>query len=401
MIPYQFVIKVQNMRRCIGFGILVGLLGLAVPLAQAQQQDLSSVVARVVEDVCDRKVVLLGELPSHGEAHTFQAKAQIVEGLVAQCGFDVLLFEAGIYDFLGFEAAIAEQQATFWQLNRAVGRFWWTQGLADWRRGLFEQASAGTMFLGGLDDQPSVTSDYARSVLSDLVADALPPSQAASCSAAVDRNLFWRYDDEHAFDEAAQILLERCAQQAANAAGENDASADTVRTPPQMMLANLASYYHRQRANAPDRDTVMYRNLRWYRARRSDTSKVIIWTATVHAARQEGARPDRPLGSYLAAEWGDKLAAIGFTTYAGASSMAGMPSQPFPEAPTGSLEARAVTNGGAFVYLDALSLRELGVVPSRLFGRFDSFDWSTYFDGVVVIREETPPVFEAWQSPGP
>jgi hypothetical protein len=30
-------------------------------------------------------------------------------------------------------------------------------------------------------------------------------------------------------------------------------------------------------------------------------------------------------------------------------------------------------------------------------GSFTAADWSTYFDGVVVIREEVAPVFDQWQ----
>ena len=41
---------------------------------------------------CRNDIVLLGELPSHGEAKTFGLKARIVQALVERCGFDALLF---------------------------------------------------------------------------------------------------------------------------------------------------------------------------------------------------------------------------------------------------------------------------------------------------------------------
>ena len=348
-----------------------------------------SVVDQVVTDACEKQAVLLGELPSHGEAQAFQTKAEIVDELVSQCGFDVLLFEAGVYDFLGFEEALAEGQATFRQLNRAIGRFWWTEGLAGWRQGLFDQATAGTLTLGGLDDQPSVTSDYARAALPELVASALSADQVDVCRDALDRNLHWRYDDEHSFDTAEQALLARCTQEAAQVAAE------TASSPQQRMLESIASYYARQLDDAPDRDAVMNRTLNWYRARQPE-SKVIVWTATVHAARQQGGLSTQPLGAHLA-ELGDALAVIGFTAAGGTSSMAGMPSQPLEEAPPGSLEAQAVAGAEPLVYLDASALRGLGDVASRLLGRLSVSDWSTSFDGVVVVREETPPVFEAWR----
>lgn len=47
--------------------------------------------------------MLLGELPSHGEARAFEAKAAIARRLIERCGFNALLFEAPNYDFLGFD----------------------------------------------------------------------------------------------------------------------------------------------------------------------------------------------------------------------------------------------------------------------------------------------------------
>ena len=63
--------------------------------------------ARVAAAVCSKRVVLLGELPEHGEARGFGVKARVVERLVARCGFHAVLFEAGSYDFFGLERAIA------------------------------------------------------------------------------------------------------------------------------------------------------------------------------------------------------------------------------------------------------------------------------------------------------
>jgi erythromycin esterase-like protein len=85
------------------------------------------------------------------------------------------------------------------------------------------------------------------------------------------------------------------------------------------------------------------------------------------------------------------MAAIGFTTWRGQSSMAGGAVKPIPEAPAGSLEALTTSAGSGWVFLDAAALRKSGNVPSRVLGRFLSADWSAYFDGVVVIRDEVAP----------
>jgi erythromycin esterase-like protein len=384
----------RYLRRLLGLVALHFLL-VGPPEAWAQRADTLSVEARVAEAVCDKQVVVLGELPSHGEARGFQAKARIVERLVDRCGFDALLFEAAVYDFVGFQEAAAQGRAAPLQLDRAIGGFWWTRELADWRRWLFRWATAGGLVLGGLDDQVGATAHYARATLPGLVAASSPAGSASECEQAVARNLYWRYDQAgQRFDEPERIRLQRCARLAADAMAAR--AGQGAGTPERVMAENLASYFDRQRGTpgARDRDETMYRNLLWHVGRMPRGSKLIVWTATVHAARQQGGLREKPLGARLAERWGDRLAVIGFTAFTGRSSRAGMPSEPLPEAPPGSLEAQATGPDTAVAFLDRSALRRIGSAPSRLFGRVTSADWSALFDGVVVVREEVAPTFE-------
>jgi erythromycin esterase-like protein len=199
------------------------LLSLLPVVVRPQSGDSTSAERRLVRSVCSKEIVVLGELPSHGEARTFQAKARIVQRLVDECGFGALLFESPVYDFLDFQRAAAAKQATAAQLDLAIGRFWVTRELADWRRWLLQRATAGTLVLGGLDDQVSVTSDYARATLPRLIASSLPPERATECEAAVKQNLFWLYDAQRQFDEPERILLQSCAR-AASADGATGGS---------------------------------------------------------------------------------------------------------------------------------------------------------------------------------
>lgn len=377
---------------------LVALLGLLRPPspAWARRADLDSVVARVADAVCGKQVVLLGELPSHGEARAFEAKAKIVQRLIERCGFDALLFEAPIYDFIGFRDGAEQYRGVASQLDRAIGRFWWTRELTDWRRWLFRRATEGGLVLGGLDDQVSVTSEYARAFLPGLVAAASPPQGAATCEQAVVRHLYWRYDASTPFDEPEQVRLQRCVREAADVLA--DRVEGTRRRSDQVMLENLANYVDRQRRapGAKDRDEAMYRNVLWHIERMPAGSRVIIWTATVHASRIQGNLPEHPLGAWLATQWGRDLASIGFTAFAGWSSMAGQPRKALTEAPPGSLEARATEGSAESVFLDVSAIRRIGHAPSRLLGRFTQADWSACFDGVVVIRDEVAPMFDPW-----
>jgi erythromycin esterase-like protein len=148
----------------------------------------------------------------------------------------------------------------------------------------------------------------------------------------------------------------------------------------------------------------MARNFEWWSARLPRDARIVVWTATTHAARAPGAKPVLPrgvlpLGARLAERWGDRLAVIGFTALQGQWARAGRPSQPLTPLPPNALEALAFAgrvsgDTAGWAYLDRGMLRTLGSVPSRLFGNITTADWSTAFDGVVVIRDEGAPTFE-------
>ena len=371
---------------------------LAFPLtpspSRAQEAGMDAVAARVADAVCDRQVVLLGELPSHGEGRAFEIKAKVVQRLVERCHFGALLFEAPIYDFVGFRDALSRRAATPTQLDRAIGRFWLTRELAEWRQWLFARAMDGTLVLGGLDDQVSVTSDHARATLPALVAASLPAAEAPACEQAVSRHLEWRYDAATPFDAAEQLRLERCVVSAADAQRARTASA--TRPGDAVMLENLANYVKRQRdaTAARDRDEMMYRNVRWHAAHASASRKVLIWTATVHASRTQATLKQRPLGAWFTEAGDQGVAAIGFSAFGGWSSMAGRAAKALPQALPGSLEGEAVKDGAPWRYLDASALRGMGRVPSRLLGSVVEGEWWRHFDGVVVIRDEVAPTFD-------
>jgi erythromycin esterase-like protein len=361
--------------------------------ARAQARLPQSIVDGVLNAVCQKQIVLLGEPPTHGEAHAFDAKSRIADLLIEKCGFTAILFEAGIYDFIGLERAVQTRTAAPEQLDNAIGRFWWTRELSPWRRALFEAATRKRVVVGGLDDQVSITSHYAKAALPGMIAAASSESAVTECRGTVNRHLGWAYDARNPNDEREQLRLQRCARDAADAAAGNRSTdaADRV------MLESFARYAGRQRAGpASGRDESMYRNLAWHIERMPAKSRVVVWTATVHAARQRGPLAEEPLGARAVDRWGDRVGSIGFTTYAGHTSRAGRPASPIPDAPPESLEAKA-TSESAWALLDSRKLRNMGRVSSRLLGKYASETWSDYFDAVVVIRQEIAPTFDPWK----
>jgi len=341
-----------------------------------------------VAALCGKRIVALGELPSHGEAGGFAIKAELVQALVQQCGFDALLFEAPMYDFVGFNRALADGSASQMQLDNAIGRFWWTRELAGWRLWLFEMSAGQQLLIGGLDDQVGVTSVYAIATLPALVAAS---AREEACGEAVERNLQWRYDDEHVLDADQRRQLLRCALRSRDAAEASEAAE-------QRMLENLATYYQRELDEldeldelGPTRDKVMYQNVRWHLGQMPEGAKVIIWTANVHAARSAGGLPHRSMGAMLADAFGAEFAAVGVTAGGGWSRTAGGASMPLEQAPSGSLEHQGRGQAGGAIYLDSEQLQTAGTIRSRLLGHFARARWDRYFDGVIVVRDETAP----------
>ena len=389
------------------------LLLLAAGLVLAPTRAAAQLTAeqRLDDATCGASLVLLGELPSHGELRTFQRKAAMVQRLVERCGVTALVFEAPIYDFLGFQQAVAAGTAQPAQLDNAIGRFWMATELAPWRAWLFEQAAARKLVIGGMDDQVSVTSEYARATLPRLVGTAIGGARAAECEQAVDRHLFWRYTDSLPFDAAEQRRLATCARDAADAwatqVGRDRGVMELA------MLQSFASYAERQQEGwtGADRDEAMYRNLRWQLGQLPAGARTVVWTATVHAARAPGDGPAPPLGYRLEEDYGGhpvglrvsregapatlagRMVSVGFTALAGQSSMAGRPARALPALPPGSLEARALGSDAEVAVLDAPALAQLGAVPSRLLGAPSTRAWNELFDVVVVFRDELAPTF--------
>jgi len=380
------------------YGPLIALVAMIafVPIRTvAREQELTpqSIVDGVVKAVCTKQIVLLGEAPTHGEALGFDAKAKIADRLIAQCGFTAILFEAPVYDFIGFDRAVQARAATQDQLDNAIGRFWWTRELTPWRRALFEAATQRRVTVGGLDDQVSITSRYAVAELPRLIAAASSDTTATPCRDTVSRNLSYTYDAKTPFDEAEQIRLQTCARNAANAA----AATRSIDASDRIMLESFARYADRQHVGVTSsRDESMYRNLAWYLEQIPANSRVIVWTATVHAARQRGSLADVPLGARVVERWGDRVGTVGFTAYAGFTSRAGRPASRIADAPADSLEA-TTTSQSDWVLLGSEQLRAIGRISSRLLGKFVTDTWSDYFDAVVVIRQEIAPTFDPWK----
>lgn len=349
---------------------------------------------RVTQVLCKKDVVVLGEDLHHASAATMAIKARLVQRLVRGCGFGGVVFESQFYDMLDWQHALSTGTASRQQLADAIGALWSrypeVQPLIGW---LHDQAVAGRVHVGGMDPQVGgVTGHFSSDRLPARLSSVLAGERRRQCESAIGRHNRWEYDDAHAFDDAAVARLRACLR-------DIDTRLEAMGRKAPVDLEAMANSYADylgfvaggDRGEARDRS--MYRNFTWLRTQWPEGTRIVVWTASVHAAKTR-AGAFRPFGSYLHAAFGARAAAIGFSALAGSYGNVGGHGTPHMLAPAvqGSLEARAFATPGARSsrFLDHAALRALGAVPGRVFdyAKPGNLDWSRYFDGVIVLREE-------------
>jgi erythromycin esterase-like protein len=147
------------------------------------------------------------------------------------------------------------------------------------------------------------------------------------------------------------------------------------------------------------RDRSMYLNFQWLMSRLSGNTKVIVWAATTHVAKNLNgvSGQDRlvPFGSYIRHEYADRSFALGFSAYSGSYGMARQPVRQLGVAPPSSLEGQAFAKDDADTrYFGLNQLRTFGAITARPTGPdFKTAKWDEVLDGLVVFRQERPPDF--------
>ncbi len=357
----------------------------------------SQLPPRLLEDACGRRIVLLGESPTHGFGVSMRLKADLVRTLVERCHVGAVFFESGVYDFLKIEADLGSGRSVDpATLMAAVGLLWNNADVAPLTSFLADRANQGHLVLGGLDDQIGRGTYAQRSMAPDLVRP-LDGDERTECLTTLRKHAEWQYtaDAPYSLTDRSRIL--HCLDRIRSKLPHSD-------TTDLAMTDSLARWLARdfpgdagaaQQFNA--RDASMFHNFQFLMARLPADSKVVVWTATVHSARDltrvPGREGSRSLGSLIAHEYGSHLFSLGLSAYSGTFARTGQPPAKLPDPPAASLEAHALARVHEDSrYLAQHDLSELGAAPSRLMGTaFVAAPWDRIFDGVVVIREERPP----------
>lgn len=396
----------------LGLLILVARFGLATDELHVNRSvepgaRTASVVDLVVHDACGKRVAFLGEAPMHGFGNTLELKAEIARRLVDECHYNAVFFESGAYDFLNIQRALrAGQPVTQPMIAAAIGGLWATREVEPLLPVLLEKVRTGALVLGGLDDQLG-RATYAQQQMPNDLAAYLRGDDRARCVAILQRHTLWQYTAESPYSAKDKALILGCLGEIEHRLAP--AASGSAREYHAAMIENLKRYFARdfredtlsgadgdaQMFN--ERDHSMYLNFQWFMSRLPASSKVIVWTATNHAAKSLHGVPGQEkrvsLGSRVRREMGDSGFVLGVSALSGSYGMARQPERALSAGPANSLEALAMETGGADVaYLDSKRIRAAGSAPARLLGPdFKSANWDEVIDGLVVFRQEHPP----------
>lgn len=381
----------------------------------------------LADAIGDARVVQLGE-PSHGGGAAFAAKARLVKFLHQRLGFDVLVWESGLYDVALAQAGMRGADDALTAARRGIFTLW-TEAAEV--KPLFEyikasQASLRPIEMAGFDMQ--ITADgsaerYAadlRTFAAGLRVPALREQALAlaiSATGARSRLLSSGFADRRDLDALIMAVEElRAMIHAHGTVFETAWSALHMAFMDRTIENMRADAVQRfEAAGSPKtttaresrRDALNAANLEWLIEQPYAGRKTIVWAHNAHVMNAYYAPnfrdihlthgPDdmSPMGVLLAARLGHQLYTIGITAFDGREGFAvGGPTTLIPAAPADSLEAHLHALGHPFLFLD---LRHGGRLPPSVrtvrIPKFDSVGISNparVYDGLIFIDAMTP-----------
>jgi len=366
---------------------------------------------QVVHALCGKQVALLGESREHAFGRTLEFKAELVRRLVDTCHYNALFIESGTYDFLQIEKTLESgHHVTDAMIAAAIGGLWSNKEVQSLVPFLRERVMAGSLTLGGLDDQLGGGTWASRDMAFDLVQH-LPDSDKSRCHGILQRRLSWHYTADAPYSPSDKEKIIGCLNEIQGRLSQPKEAREPWAEQDNAMVESLKRNFARDFTEDDftksdqelkwmnDRDRSMYLNFKWLFSRLPPHSKVIVWAATVHVAKDltgiDEFEGREPLGSYIRRDFGDRAFSLGLSAYSGEYAFADRPVQQLSAASASSLEGQAfLQRDSDAVYLSRKQLEKRGSVRGRPLGTSSSTaHWDNVLDGLVIFRKEHAP---AW-----
>jgi len=363
-------------------------------------------------------VVELGE-PGHGAGTSFAAKVRLIKFLHQRLGFNILVWESGMYDVSLSDAGMRGNDDPITAARRGIFQLW---SGAEEVRPLFDyikasQTTAQPLHMAGFDMQ--VTADgsmdrFASDLRAFVQAIKMPAlrdemavlaDQALAARKQLFASNFAAESDLTPLDQAAGGLLKALRRQRAAFLAVHDAKsiAWMEHWIENMRLDARQRYDSRHSigsevARENRRDARNFENLRWLIRQGYPGKKFIVWAHNVHVMKAGYAADFRAVhaepqpgdmkttGGLLADLLGSRVYSIGMTAYQGKDALAtGGPATVIDPAPADSFEGRIHALGQPFVFLD---LRTLHAPLSARMPKYEAnaiADPARVYDGIFYI----------------
>jgi len=318
-------------------------------------------------------------------------KADMVQSLISDCGFKLLLFEASFYEFAKLhEMKEVRKEIDQQSLETALGFIYrdkiQLQSLIEF---ITSEMKSGSLSVGGLDYQPGGRGqDYSNFLMLDDIVAAGDTQVKNKCKAALKQRIYSNFPKDAPYDAQQKEALLNCLIEP----DHKDAFLASQRT--DMMRTNLSNYIGHDFLGHPERragrSAFMYENFNYWIELFEAPPKTIVWTSSVHATKSREIYAAN-LGSLVKENFGDSAYSLGFSALQGSLRTMSGNIIDLPHAPENSIEVAAFsTIKDDIAFLDTAELVKLRTRPGAAFNAYQEKDWSTIFDGLVVFREQNP-----------
>ena len=363
-----------------------------------ENQDFSD-LAFLDSIIGNKQIVFFGE-QLHSDGATFQAKSRLIRYLHEKHNFNIVLYEAGLYDMWLMDSLAKQQTGNIAQFNPAVGLypFWWDNEDCRYLWEYYNKTlnSTNPITLGGFDIQlTGISQDNRTKYLKDFfLENQIDLKEYPSFNSVVEElSNTYMWENQH-FSQTRFDSIQADLKNILNQLHKPVTKKDNIYY---RYIKGIHDYGQLMwdynpgeipRMNA--RDSLMADNLIWQIDSLYKNQKIIVWSANLHLFKAPlvyGEFTFTPLGKYIKDKYLDTSYMMAFTSYA----LTKPNSQDlYSEAGVNSLEYLIHSKKYKYVYLDMSKIGSDSFLKEDFFSIMnqrgsEKREWSNLIDGLFYI----------------